>query len=147
MLQKKKSSNTDLIEKKINFFGDLLNIHRLNNFRYPYLLQSSAQGNSLCRYDILFAFPQKEIILNYEDINKIKNNFLNNLDCEWKKEKINYGNKIKNKYPFYGGWFVYLGYELISQIEAKILPHKHKYNFPIVNEHMGFRSCRPCTKY
>ena len=131
MLKKKKTSNSILIEKKINFFGDLLNIHRLNNLRYPYLLQSSAQGNSLCRYDILFAFPQKEIILNYEDINKIKNNFLNNLDCEWKKEKINYGNKIKNKYPFYGGWFVYLGYELISQIEAKILPHKHRYNFPV----------------
>ena len=89
MLKKKKTSNSILIEKKINFFGDLLNIHRLNNLRYPYLLQSSAQGNSLCRYDILFAFPQKEIILNYEDINKIKNNFLNNLDCEWKKEKIN----------------------------------------------------------
>ena len=130
MLQKKKSLNIDLIEKKINFFGDLLNIHRLNNLRYPYLLQSSAKGNSLCRYDILFAFPQKEIALNYEDIYKTNKNFLNNLDREWKKEKIKHKTKI-NKYPFYGGWFVYLGYELIAQIEEKIFPHKHRYNFPV----------------
>ena len=130
MSKKKKFSNPNLIEKKVNFFGDLLNIHQLNNFRYPYLLQSSAKGNSLCRYDILFAFPQREIILNYEDIDKSSNNFLCNLDCEWKREKDSYKSKT-NKYPFYGGWFVYLGYELISQIEAKIFPHKHKYNFPI----------------
>ena len=130
MFKKNNSSIPHLIEKKINFFGDLLSIHKVNNQRYPYLLQSSAKGNSLCRYDILFAFPQKEIVLNYKDIYKKKNNFLDSLDYEWKKEKISNNNKI-NKFPFFGGWFVYLGYELVSQIETKIFSHKHPYDFPI----------------
>ena len=61
-----------MVVKKINYFGDILSILRLNPERYPYLLQSSAKGNVLCRYDILFSFPQKQIILNFEDIKKKK---------------------------------------------------------------------------
>ena len=77
--------NQNIIIKKINYFGDVLGILRLNSKRYPYLLQSSAKGNILCRYDILFSFPQKQIILNYEDIEE--KNFLKELDCEWNKDK------------------------------------------------------------
>ena len=120
--------NQNIVVKKINFFGDILGILRLNSKRYPYLLQSSAKGNVLCRYDILFSFPQKQIILNFEDLKN--KNFLNELDKEWEKDK----KKIKkdnNIFPFFGGWFVYLGYELVSQIENKIFSHKHRYNFPI----------------
>ena len=130
-MNKYKSSTSELIIKKINFFGDILNIHRFNNSRYPFLLQSSAKGNSLCRYDILFAFPQREIILNHNDISSLeKKSFLQEFDNEWKKEKISFGKK-ESKFPFHGGWFVYLGYELISQIESKILPNKHRFDFPI----------------
>ena len=63
-----KFQNQNIVVKKINYFGDILSILRLNPERYPYLLQSSAKGNVLCRYDILFSFPQKQIILNFEDI-------------------------------------------------------------------------------
>ena len=120
--------NQNIIIKKINYFGDVLGILRLNSKRYPYLLQSSAKGNILCRYDILFAFPQKQIILDFKDLKK--KNFLSELDREWKKEKkISKKNEIN--FPFFGGWFVYLGYELVSQIENKIISHKHRYNFPI----------------
>ncbi len=127
-MTKKYSSKPNLIKRKINFYDDIQNIHHLNPLRYPFLLQSVARGNSLCRYDILFAFPQKEIILNYENINDQKNNFLQTFDREWKKEKCSYK---ENNFPFYGGWFVYLGYELISQIEKKIYPNNHRYNFPV----------------
>ena len=120
--------NQNIVVKKINFFGDILGILRLNPERYPYLLQSSAKGNILCRNDILFSFPQKQIILNFEDIQK--KNFLKELDEEWKKNKKKL-NKNGNIFPFTGGWFVYLGYELVSQIENKIISHKHRYNFPI----------------
>ncbi len=120
------SQNQNLIIKKINFFGDILAFHRLNSERYPYLLQSSAKGNILCRYDILFAFPQKRIDLLFKDIKK--KNFLKKFDKEWKKEKQK---KNENTFPFIGGWFVYLGYELISQIETKIISHEHRYNFPV----------------
>ena len=84
--------NQNIVIKKINYFGDILGIHRLNPKRYPYLLQSSAKGNVLCRYDILFSFPQKQIILNFKDIKK--KNFLKELDKEWKKDK-------KKFYKFY----------------------------------------------
>ena len=114
--------------KKINYFGDILGIHRFNQDRYPYLLQSSAKGNVSCRYDILFSFPQKQIILNFEDLKKKK--FLNELDKEWKKDKIK-SKKNEKIFPFLGGWFVYLGYELVSQIENKIISHEHRYNFPV----------------
>ena len=117
-----------MVVKKINYFGDILSILRLNPGRYPYLLQSSAKGNVLCRYDILFSFPQKQIILNFEDIKK--KNFLKELDKEWEKNKQK-PKKDESAFPFSGGWFVYLGYELVSQIENKIISHKHRYNFPI----------------
>ncbi len=120
--------NKNLIIKKINFFGDVLGFHRLNSQRYPYLLQSSAKGNILCRYDILFAFPQKQIDLFFKDIKK--KNFLKELDKEWKKNKKKF-KKNENIFPFVGGWFVYLGYELVSQIESKVISHEHRYNFPI----------------
>ena len=120
--------NQNIVIKKINYFGDILGIHRLNSKRYPYLLQSSAKGNVLCRYDILFSFPQKQIILNFKDIKK--KNFLKELDKEWKKDKKK-SKKEENILPFFGGWFVYLGYELVSQIENKIVSHKHSYNFPV----------------
>ena len=117
-----------MVVKKINYFGDILSILRLNPERYPYLLQSSAKGNVLCRYDILFSFPQKQIILNFEYIKK--KNFLKELDKEWGKNKQK-PKKDEGAFPFSGGWFVYLGYELVSQIENKIISHKHRYNFPI----------------
>ncbi len=123
----KNFQNQNIVIKKINYFGDILGIHRLNPKRYPYLLQSSAKGNVLCRYDILFSFPQKQIILNFKDIKK--KNFLKELDKEWKKDKKK-SKKEENILPFFGGWFVYLGYELVSQIENKIVSHKHSYNFP-----------------
>jgi len=127
-LKYSKFQNQNIVVKKINYFGDILSILRLNPERYPYLLQSSAKGNVLCRYDILFSFPQKQIILNFEDIKK--KNFLKELDKEWGKNKQK-PKKDESAFPFSGGWFVYLGYELVSQIENKIISHKHRYNFPI----------------
>ena len=82
----------------------------------------------MCRYDILFSFPQRQIILNFEDIQK--KDFLKELDKEWKKDKKE-SKKNDDIFPFVGGWFVYLGYELVSQIENKIVSHKNRYNFPI----------------
>ena len=87
-MRKKYSSESNLVKKKINFYDDIQYIHQLNPIRYPFLLQSAARGNSLCRYDILFAFPQKEIILNYENIKDKKNDFLKKFDTEWKKENV-----------------------------------------------------------
>jgi len=85
---------------------DLASLCYLNKERYPFLLES-VQHNDNNRYSILFAFPEKSIILhNFTDFN-----FLSELEDQIKSNSIN------TYLPFSGGWFVYLSYELIGQIE------------------------------
>jgi len=78
----------------------------LDKERYPFLLES-VNHNENNRYSILFAFPGKSIVLNnFSDFN-----FLSELEKQFKL------NNLKTNLPFSGGWFVYLSYELIGQIE------------------------------
>ena len=89
---------------------DLLDLHRLNPQRYPFLLQSVAHGTALARYDILFAFPQQCVTLNAGE----PVDFLAVLDDAWRAARVDVSN---TESPFHGGWFLYLGYELAAQIE------------------------------
>jgi len=85
---------------------DLTSFCYLNKDRYPFLLES-VNHNDNNRYSILFAFPGKSIILqNFSDFN-----FLSELERQYKP------NNLITDLPFSGGWFVYLSYELIGQIE------------------------------
>ena len=85
---------------------DLASLCYLNKERYPFLLES-VHHNDNNRYSILFAFPEENIILhNFTDFN-----FLSELENQFKTNSIN------TNLPFSGGWFVYLSYELIGQIE------------------------------
>lgn len=82
----------------------------LNNKRYPFLLESvnPTQNN---RYSLLFAHPIEKIVLNnLEDFD-----FLSELES-----KVN-ESPVKSDFPFTGGWFVYLSYELIGQIEPILI--------------------------
>ena len=99
---------------------DLASLCYLNKERYPFLLES-VNHNENNRYSILFAFPGKKIVLDeFSDFN-----FLSKL-----------GNKVqideKNiNLPFTGGWFAYLSYELIGQIESILLNNLHTSKLPI----------------
>ena len=85
---------------------DLASFCYLNKDRYPFLLES-VNNNDKNKYSILFAFPGKSIVLkNFSDFN-----FLGELEKQFKS------NNLKTDLPFLGGWFVYLSYELIGQIE------------------------------
>ena len=85
---------------------DLASLCYLNKERYPFLLES-VNNNDNNRYSILFAFPSESIVLNsLSDFD-----FLNELESQYKSSNVN------SKLPFSGGWFVYLSYELIGQIE------------------------------
>ena len=99
---------------------DLASFCYLNKERYPFLLESVSH-NENNRYSILFAFPQEKIVLkNLNDFD-----FLN---------KINSLLKEKNKnldLPFTGGWFIYLSYELIGQIEPVLASQNYQSNLPI----------------
>ena len=88
--------------------GDLRQLHRDQPLRYPFLLQSTAVGRPLGRYDILFASPGDSIIADGNSP------FLAQLDDAWQHERVP---PQPATLPFNGGWFLFLGYELAAEIE------------------------------
>ena len=99
---------------------DLASFCYLDNSRYPFLLES-VNHNDNNRYSILFAFPGENIILN----NASDFDFLNKLESKYKLNNTN------SDLPFCGGWFVYLSYELIGQIENTLSDDLHNSDLPI----------------
>jgi anthranilate synthase component 1 len=86
----------------------LLGVHAAEPLRYPALLESSAPHPSAGRFDILLAgagetFAGKE--------------FLKTLESRWQSERQP---PAKERLPFIGGWFIYLGYELAGEIEPTL---------------------------
>lgn len=90
---------------------DLLSLHAQNSERYPYLLATTAGALDHPGYDILFACPQDQIMVSEPG------HFLEQLDQAWLLEKQD---AQSTELPFYGGWFVYLGYELAAEIEPEL---------------------------
>ena len=69
----------------------------------------------------MFAFPSESIVLNsLSDFD-----FLNELESQYKSNNLN------SILPFSGGWFVYLSYELIGQIEPILCGELHTSELPI----------------
>jgi anthranilate synthase component 1 len=102
-------------------------LRRLNQTfpsRYPFLLQSTARGGELGRFDILFAFPGDSLVLSGGELsgrdtgNQVR--FLDALDHWWTKERAT---ASASHLPFQGGWFVYLGYELAAEVEPSLRLH------------------------
>ena len=102
-------------ENKLNQGFDLLSLQSLDIKKYPYLLESSSRGNLNNRFSILFFRPEFSI-------EKTTKNFLSKFDEYWLKEKIDQSELVlkDKKLPFFGGWFVYFGYELSKEIEPKL---------------------------
>jgi len=99
---------------------DLASFCYLNKERYPFLLES-VNHNENNRYSILFAFPEENIVLrDFADFD-----FLSELENHCKETSDS------SNLPFAGGWFVYLSYELIGQIEPTLASKLHKSNIPI----------------
>ena len=104
---------------------DLLRLHAANPARYPFLLQTL--GGTL-GWDILFAFPEQKI---KQDLGQ-PGVFLDQLDQAWRAEKSAHDSDSKASWlPFHGGWFVYLGYELLHEIEASVPRRSAQSNFPM----------------
>jgi len=103
-------------------------LRRLNQTfpsRYPFLLQSTAHGGELGRFDILFAFPGDALVLSAsEDLSgrgaQQQTQFLQALDNWWGEERTAVAD---SHLPFLGGWFLYLGYELAAEIEPSLSLH------------------------
>ncbi len=96
---------------------DLLALHAANPERYPYLLESAA-SNSGAQWDILFAFPGETIRAGDCKGNDKSDGFLAALDLNW--EETQQSDEADSRFPFRGGWFLFLDYELAHEIEPVI---------------------------
>ncbi len=104
---------------------DLLALHAANSLRYPYLLQTLGCPG----WDILFAFPEKTQI-SPPDPTGQKKTFFSVLEEEWEKT-THLPEQVEPKLPFRGGWFVYLGYELLHQLESSVAAKQQAGQFPL----------------
>ncbi|MBT7307376.1 MAG: aminodeoxychorismate synthase component I, partial [Gammaproteobacteria bacterium] len=94
--------------------SDLLALHAANPQRYPYLLQSGATQPGEEGWDILFGFPG-------ETIRAGDGAFLSQLDQCWHESitPAEAENGSDELFPFCGGWFLFLDYELAYEIEPR----------------------------
>ncbi len=121
--------------RELDSHPDFVALHRLNPKRYPFMLESAAHGTPQGRFDILFAFPQQDIVLRANDQGLAgAPDFLSQLDeqlapagraDETADNSSTSGTHLSDEksgaaLPFRGGWFVYLGYELAAQIEPTL---------------------------
>ena len=92
--------------------------------RYPFLLQSTARGGDLGRFDILFALPGEHLALNRNSELSGRfgqqSLFLDALDNWWAEERVA---TQESELPYLGGWFLYLGYELAAEVEPSLQLH------------------------
>ncbi len=108
--------------RTLDRYVDLLPLHEADPHRYPFLLESSAIGPGHARYDILFAFPGRRLVLDGDGAVEGgggKGGFLDALDQWWRRESVA-GTEAGDLPPFRGGWFLFLGYELAAEVESRL---------------------------
>ena len=104
---------------------DFLGLHAANPLRYPYLLQTLGCPG----WDILFAFPAQSKIFSSDPTGQEKS-FFSVLDEVWGKAKRP-SEQEEAMLPFHGGWFIYLGYELLHQLESSVAVKQQANRFPL----------------
>ncbi|MGI9222224.1 MAG: aminodeoxychorismate synthase component I [Woeseiaceae bacterium] len=102
--------------------ADLHALHRFAPERYPFLLQSTAADAALGSHDILMLASSEALRLDATGVvsgygSEGHTGFLTALDAWWQREQVN---SSDGDWPFSGGWFLYLGYELAAEIEPNL---------------------------
>jgi len=109
-----------LVTRALSPDTDLLALHRHAPSRYPLLLESAASGTAQGRWDMLLASSGDSLTLHRDGIVRrhnggiVGNDFLAALDAEWKRVRIP---REEPRWPFHGGWALFLSYELAAQVE------------------------------
>ncbi|HSR65596.1 MAG TPA: aminodeoxychorismate synthase component I [Xanthomonadaceae bacterium] len=99
---------------------DLLDLQRLAPQRYPLLLESSAAGTAQGRWDLLLAANGEPLVLGRDGITRgaggaaVEGAFLDALDRHWSALRAP---RDEPRWPFHGGWALFLSYELATQVE------------------------------
>jgi anthranilate synthase component 1 len=103
----------------LDFMPDLLALHAADRVQYPFLLMSDAASG----WDILFALPRSlrlyrsgEADLCLHDLQQLQ---LGGADSD-----------VPPGLPFHGGWFVFLGYEMLAAFEPTV-PTATDDDFPL----------------
>src|SRR5687768_18339864 len=94
-------------------------LHARDPERYPVLLDSAATGSPLGRFSILMAAPGERLILDRDAVLHgpgSGNRFCDRLTAWWRAHR---GPVAPEPWPFAGGWFLYLGYELAGEDEDR----------------------------
>ena len=107
---------------------DLVDLHAAHPSRYPFLLESvatdlSRHAGTLPTFDILFGFPGTTLRLDADFRlqgagNPAETSFLAALD-DWFRQTGPLPGTAP-PVPFHGGWFLFLGYELVREVEPGI---------------------------
>lgn len=109
-----------LVTRPLTSGIDLLALHRLAPARYPLLLESSAAGTAQGRWDLLLATDGASLTLSNDGIVRRADgsgaglDFLSALDNAWRVQRVS---RDEPRWPFRGGWALFLGYELAAQVE------------------------------
>ncbi|MCR4300925.1 MAG: aminodeoxychorismate synthase component I [Sulfuricaulis sp.] len=135
----KPASTPGVACRRLTSIPDLVTLHSRSPGRYPHLLASVAHGTPRGRYDILFAFPGETIELRAntglfcDGRAQGQGDFLETFEREWRALSVAAPNAhaAPDRLPFTGGWFVFLGYELVSQIEPTVTGVTFDPAFPV----------------
>ncbi|PJK00909.1 aminodeoxychorismate synthase, component I [Lysobacteraceae bacterium NML91-0213] len=109
-----------LITRQLAPDTDLLALHRRAPQRYPVLLESVAHGTAQARWDLLLVADGDGFSLGADGITRdtrghtLDGGFLDVLDRHWRALRQP---REEQRWPFRGGWALFLGYELGAQIE------------------------------
>ncbi len=109
-----------LITRALSPDTDLLALHRHAPSRYPLLLESAASGTAQGRWDMLLAASGESLTAHRDgttrrdDGSDAGEDFLLALDDAWRRERIP---REEPRWPFHGGWALFLSYELAAQVE------------------------------
>ena len=109
-----------LITRPLSPETDLLALHRAAPQRYPLLLQSVAHGTAQSRWDMLLVADGSRLRLDADGFTRdadgrdVCDTFLAALDAAWRALRLP---REEPRWPFRGGWALFLGYELAAQVE------------------------------
>ena len=99
-----------------------LTLHHKQRARYPHMVMSGSLGSE-ARYSILFAHPQHHLTLHHDGTlhggDGTRGDFLHHFTQQWQTERAAH-NDSPPPFPFRGGWFFFLSYEFVSQLEPRL---------------------------
>lgn len=109
-----------LVTRTIAAGTDLLALHRQSPACYPLLLESAAHGTAQGRWDMLLATSGESLALGADGVVRdaagapVAGGFMSALDREWQALRLP---REEPRWPFRGGWALFLAYELAAQVE------------------------------